>query len=34
MMDLTVAQVQLVEIAKALSHDARVIIMDEPRAPW
>ncbi len=30
MMDLTVAQVQLVEIAKALSHDARVIIMDEP----
>ncbi|NAZ36358.1 sugar ABC transporter ATP-binding protein [Rubellimicrobium sp. CFH 75288] len=30
MMDLTVAQVQLVEIAKALSHEARVIIMDEP----
>ena len=30
MMELTVAQVQLVEIAKALSHDARVIIMDEP----
>ncbi len=30
MMDLTVAQLQLVEIAKALSHDARVIIMDEP----
>jgi putative xylitol transport system ATP-binding protein len=30
MMELTVAQLQLVEIAKALSHDARVIIMDEP----
>jgi putative xylitol transport system ATP-binding protein len=30
MMDLTVAQVQLVEIAKALSHEADVIIMDEP----
>jgi putative xylitol transport system ATP-binding protein len=30
MMDLTVAQLQLVEIAKALSYDARVIIMDEP----
>jgi putative xylitol transport system ATP-binding protein len=30
MMDLTVAQVQLVEIAKAFSHDADVIIMDEP----
>ncbi len=30
MMDLTVAQVQLVEIAKAVSYDARVIIMDEP----
>ena len=30
MMDLTVAQTQLVEIAKALSHDAEVIIMDEP----
>jgi len=30
MMDLTVAQVQLVEIAKALSYDAEVIIMDEP----
>lgn len=30
MMDLTVAQTQLVEIAKALSHDAEVIILDEP----
>ncbi len=30
LMDLTVAQVQLVEIAKAVSYDARVIIMDEP----
>lgn len=30
MMDLTVAQLQLVEIAKALSHEAQVIIMDEP----
>ena len=30
MMDLTLAQVQLVEIAKALSHDAEIIIMDEP----
>lgn len=30
MMDLTVAQIQLVEIAKALSYDAEVIIMDEP----
>lgn len=30
MMDLSVAQMQLVEIAKALSHDAEVIIMDEP----
>ncbi|TDL78359.1 sugar ABC transporter ATP-binding protein [Palleronia sediminis] len=30
MMDLTVAQVQLVEIAKAISYDAEVIIMDEP----
>jgi inositol transport system ATP-binding protein len=28
--DLSVAQVQTVEIAKALVHDARVIIMDEP----
>ncbi|WP_207209998.1 sugar ABC transporter ATP-binding protein [Tropicimonas sp. IMCC6043] len=30
MMDLTVAEMQLVEIAKALSYDAEVIIMDEP----
>ena len=30
MMDLPVAKVQLVEIAKAISYDARVIIMDEP----
>ncbi len=30
MMDLSVAQLQLVEIARALSHDAEVIIMDEP----
>lgn len=30
MMDLTVAQTQLVEIAKALSYDAEIIIMDEP----
>jgi putative xylitol transport system ATP-binding protein len=30
MMDLTVAQTQLVEIARALSHDAEVIILDEP----
>ncbi len=30
MMDLSVAKVQLVEIAKALSYDAEVIIMDEP----
>ncbi|OLP52827.1 D-xylose ABC transporter ATP-binding protein [Rhizobium rhizosphaerae] len=30
MMHLSVAQVQLVEIAKALSHDADVIFMDEP----
>ncbi|MCF6328328.1 MAG: sugar ABC transporter ATP-binding protein [Henriciella sp.] len=30
MMDLTIAQLQLVEIAKALSHDAEIIIMDEP----
>lgn len=28
--DLTVAQQQMVEIAKALSYDARVLIMDEP----
>lgn len=30
MMDLTVAEIQLVEIAKALSYNAEVIIMDEP----
>ena len=30
MCSLSVAQVQLVEIAKALSHDAEVIFMDEP----
>lgn len=30
MMDLTIAQLQLVEIAKALSYDAEIIIMDEP----
>ncbi|MDL2401631.1 sugar ABC transporter ATP-binding protein [Rhizobium mayense] len=30
MMNLSVAQVQLVEIAKALSHNAEVIFMDEP----
>jgi putative xylitol transport system ATP-binding protein len=30
MHNLTVAQVQLVEIAKALSRDAEIIIMDEP----
>lgn len=29
---LTVAQQQMVEIAKALSHDARLLIMDEPTA--
>ena len=30
--DLGVAQKHLVEIARALSHDARVVIMDEPTA--
>ncbi len=30
MADLTVAQIQLVEIAKAISYDAKVVIMDEP----
>ncbi|WP_116134639.1 sugar ABC transporter ATP-binding protein [Tropicimonas sp. IMCC34043] len=30
MMDLSVAKIQLVEIAKALSYDAQIIIMDEP----
>lgn len=30
---LSVAQQQMVEIAKALSMDARIIIMDEPTAP-
>jgi putative xylitol transport system ATP-binding protein len=30
MINLSVAQIQLVEIAKALSHDAEVIFMDEP----
>ena len=30
MMHLSMAQMQLVEIAKALSHDAEVIFMDEP----
>lgn len=30
MMDLSVAEIQLIEIAKALSYDAEVIIMDEP----
>jgi rhamnose transport system ATP-binding protein len=29
---LTVAQQQMVEIAKALSHEARILIMDEPTA--
>ncbi|WP_418290391.1 ATP-binding cassette domain-containing protein, partial [Massilicoli timonensis] len=31
--ELSVAQMQMVEIAKALSCDARLIIMDEPSAP-
>ena len=30
--DISVAQRQMVEIAKALSHDSRLIIMDEPTA--
>jgi ribose transport system ATP-binding protein len=30
--DLTVARQQMVEIAKALSHQSRVLIMDEPTA--
>lgn len=30
MKDLSVAEMQMVEIAKAISHNARVIIMDEP----
>ncbi|WP_035768397.1 sugar ABC transporter ATP-binding protein [Arthrobacter castelli] len=30
--DLTVAKQQMVEIAKALSHDSKVLIMDEPTA--
>ncbi len=31
--DLTVAQQQMVEIAKAISYNSKVIIMDEPTAP-
>ena len=30
--DLSVAEQQIVEIAKALSHEARIIVMDEPSA--
>lgn len=30
--DLSIAQQQMVEIAKALSHDAKVLILDEPTA--
>ncbi|HAE10730.1 MAG TPA: D-xylose ABC transporter ATP-binding protein, partial [Opitutae bacterium] len=30
--DLSVAEQQVVEIAKALSHDARILVMDEPTA--
>ena len=30
--DLSIAQQQTVEIAKALSHDARILVMDEPTA--
>ncbi len=30
--DLTVAQQQIVEIAKALSLNARIVVMDEPTA--
>ncbi|HET9606406.1 MAG TPA: sugar ABC transporter ATP-binding protein [Nitrospira sp.] len=30
MSDLSLAQIQLVEIAKALSYDAQIVIMDEP----
>jgi methyl-galactoside transport system ATP-binding protein/inositol transport system ATP-binding protein len=30
MMDLTVAKIQMVEIVKAVSYDAKLIIMDEP----
>ena len=31
--DLSVAEQQVVEIAKALSHDVKLLIMDEPTAP-